>query len=38
MEDPDVGTVVPFTPGGSSNAAVSIGAMAAFTRNRASDP
>ncbi|MFE1173996.1 IPT/TIG domain-containing protein [Streptomyces sp. NPDC058773] len=32
MEDLDVGTVVPFTPGGSSNTAVSAGAMAAFTQ------
>ncbi|MEW1656593.1 IPT/TIG domain-containing protein [Streptomyces sp. NPDC093707] len=32
MEDLDVGTVVPFTVGGSANAAVSAGAMAAFTQ------
>ncbi|NWF29498.1 IPT/TIG domain-containing protein [Streptomyces sp. PKU-EA00015] len=32
MEDLDVGTVVPFTAGGSRDAAVSAGAMAAFTQ------
>ncbi|MBL1095116.1 IPT/TIG domain-containing protein [Streptomyces coffeae] len=32
MEDLDVGTVVPFTAGGSPNVAVSAGAMAAFTQ------
>lgn len=32
MEDLDVGTVVPFTAGGSTDAAVSAGAMAAFTQ------
>ncbi|WP_406513745.1 hypothetical protein OG851_38435 [Streptomyces sp. NBC_00161] len=32
MEDLDVGTVVPFTAGGSANVAVSTGAMAAFTQ------
>ncbi|MFI1966359.1 IPT/TIG domain-containing protein [Streptomyces pathocidini] len=32
MEDLDVGTVVPFTAGGSANTAVSAGAMAAFTQ------
>ncbi|MGW0999053.1 lipase family protein [Streptomyces sp. NPDC002520] len=32
MEDLDVGTVVPFTAGGSKDVAVSAGAMAAFTQ------
>ncbi|MGW5128427.1 IPT/TIG domain-containing protein [Streptomyces sp. NPDC004069] len=32
MEDLDVGTVVPFTAGGSKDIAVSAGAMAAFTQ------
>ncbi|MFK0199311.1 lipase family protein [Streptomyces lavendulae] len=32
MEDLDVGTVVPFTAGGSADIAVSTGAMAAFTQ------
>ncbi|MFI1166834.1 IPT/TIG domain-containing protein [Streptomyces sp. NPDC020801] len=32
MEDLDVGTVVPFTAGGSMDVAVSAGAMAAFTQ------
>ncbi|WP_371679408.1 IPT/TIG domain-containing protein [Streptomyces sp. NBC_01276] len=32
MEDLDVGTVVPFTAGGSADIAVSAGAMAAFTQ------
>ncbi|MFE2866120.1 lipase family protein [Embleya sp. NPDC059259] len=32
MEDLDVGTVVPFTAGGSTDIAVSTGAMAAFTQ------
>ncbi|MER7468101.1 IPT/TIG domain-containing protein [Streptomyces sp. NPDC097981] len=32
MEDLDVGTVVPFTAGGSTDIAVSAGAMAAFTQ------
>lgn len=32
MEDLDVGTVVPFTAGGSTDIAISAGAMAAFTQ------